>query len=367
MSAFAVSRYALLIDLAGEPSSEKRRELLIQLTDVFLTASEPRSEREAALFDDIYAAVAADLETSVRVQLAHKIAASNAPLRKSARRLALDEIEIAQPIVQHSRALLDDDLLEIVRTKGGDHQKAVARRENLNEGVSAALVDAGSDHVLLCLLENSTATINRPTFEKVADRASANPSLHAPFAKNHNVPLDLLNSIYLKVADNLRRHILRRFQGVSVEELNAALEVSRDRIAAAYGALPSDFVEASEYVANLTRKGQLNAPALADMLRNGQRTAFLIVFARLVDVDVGLVQRLVDSRDIDGLALLCRSAAFPRGLFVTLCLMIGGDRYGMAEAQRYGELYEQATIASAQRAVRFWRLRSKEANRTTLG
>jgi uncharacterized protein (DUF2336 family) len=366
VSALAASRYALLLDLAGERSSEKRRELLIQLTDVFMTAPTQRSEREAALFDDIYTVVAADLEKHVRVQLAHKIAASNAPLRRTARSLALDEIEVAQPIVKHSRALLDDDLLEIVRTRGGNHQNAVAQRDNLTARVSAALVDTGSDHVLSSLLENRTASINRSTFEKVAARASANPELHAPFVKNGNVPLDLLNAIYLGVADNLRRQILQRFQGVSVEELNAALEASRDHVAAAYGALPSDFVEASEYVANLTRNGELKAPVLADLLRSGRRTAFLIVFARLVDVDIGLVQRLVESRDIDGIALLCRSAAFPRGLFVTLCLMVGDDQYGMAHASVYGDLYEQATVASAQRAVRFWRLRSKENLRSAM-
>lgn len=161
MSAHATLRYALLLDLAREPSSEKRRDLLVQLTDVFMTEPAQRSEREAALFDEIYTAVAVDLETNVRVQLAHRIATSNAPLRKTARRLALDEIEVAQPIVQHFSALLDDDLLEIVRTKSGKHQNAVAQRELLTARVSAALVDTGSDPVLSSLLENTMATIDR--------------------------------------------------------------------------------------------------------------------------------------------------------------------------------------------------------------
>lgn len=366
MTAPSASRYALLVELATESSAEKRRELLLQLTDIFMSAPTRRTEMEGSLFDDIYAAVAADLKTAVRAEIAHKIAASTAPLGRTARRLAMDEIEVARPIVEQSSALLDADLLEIVRLKGDDHHLAVAKRENLSPEISEALVNTGSDQVLSSLLENETARINRVTYEKVADRASANPALHAPFVKNRNVPLDLLNAIYLEVADNLRQHILWRFKGVSVEELNAALEISRDRVAAAYGALPPDFIDASEYVANLMNRGDLKPPALADMLRANRRTAFLIAFARLVDVDVGLMQRLVESQDIDGMALLCRSASFPRGLFVTLCLLVGGDRHGMAHAERYGQLYEQATVAAAQRAVRFWKLRSKETSRSAL-
>lgn len=357
-------RFALLLELANEGSGEKRRELLVQLTNIFVETSPQRTEQEGVLFDDIFAAVAADLETSVKAELARNIAHSKAPLARTARRLALEPIEIAQPIVEHSSSLADTDLLEVVRTRGDDHHLAVARRRGLSPQVSGALVENGSDRVVSSLLENETARLDRATFEKVAERASANPQLHAPFVKNRNVPLDLLNAIYLEVAENLRRQILRRFQGVSVEELNAALEISRDRVAAAYGALPADFVEASEYVANLTRKGGLQPPALPALLRGNRKTAFLIAFARLVDVDFGLVQRLIDSRDVDGIALLCRSASFPRGLFVTLCLMVGGERYGIALAERYGDIYEQSTVTAAQRAMRFWKLRSKEASRS---
>ncbi|MEZ6030195.1 MAG: hypothetical protein R3C46_10650 [Hyphomonadaceae bacterium] len=74
------NNFALLLDLAKEGSSEKRRELLRQVTDVFLAAPDQRNEKEAVLFDEIVGAVAADLETQVRVELARKVAESNAPL-----------------------------------------------------------------------------------------------------------------------------------------------------------------------------------------------------------------------------------------------------------------------------------------------
>jgi uncharacterized protein (DUF2336 family) len=358
----ATSNFAMLLELARETSSEKRRELLRQVTDVFLADGSVRTDSEAAVFDEIVGAVAADLETQVRVELARKVADSQAPLGRTARRLAMDEIEVARPVIEKSRALSERDILDVIHQKGQDHMLAVTKRPDIGERVSSALVERGEDHVVVSLLENAAARMNRATFERVADRVNGNPVLHAPFVKNRHVPLDLLNSVYLQVETGLRREIMRKFHGVSPAELEAALELSRNTLSAAYGAVPSDFLAASDYVAELEKKGAIKPPVLVQFLREGRRTAFLISFAKMVGIDFDLTQRLVDGQDVDALAMLCRGAGFDRALFVTLCLLIGGQDYGMAKAEAFGQLYEQVPIAAAQRALRFWKVRSKNSD-----
>ena len=110
--------FALLVDLARETSSEKRRELLRQVTDVFLEDDTSRTDTEAGLFDEIFDAVAADMEVQVRAELARKIANSQAPLGRTARRLALDEIEVARPVIERSTALTQKDSLDVIHQKG---------------------------------------------------------------------------------------------------------------------------------------------------------------------------------------------------------------------------------------------------------
>jgi len=53
----------------------------------------------------------------------------------------------------------------------------------------------------------------------------------------------------------------------------------------------------------------------------------------------------------------------PRGLFVTLCILISGDPHGIARAEAFGQLYEQVPAAAAQRAIRFWKVRAGSASR----
>jgi uncharacterized protein (DUF2336 family) len=358
----APSNFVLLLDLAKETSSEKRRELLRQITDVFLADPPERSDKETLLFDEIVHAVAADLETEVRIELSKKVATSNVMVQRTARRLAMDEIEVARPVLEGAQQLSEADMLEVIEHKSQDHMAALAKHPNIGVNVSSYLVDKGEDRVIVSLLENKTAQINRQTYEKVADRAQTSPVLHAPFVKNQNVPLDLLNTVYLKVENDLRREIMRKFHGVSPAELEAALESSRNRLSAAYGALPSDYQVAKEHVAEIDKRGSLKPPMLVQLLRENRRTAFLVAFAQLVDVEFDLARRLVDAKDVDALAMLCRGAGFDRALFVTLCLLIGGQNYGMAKAEAFGQLYEQVPIAAAQRALRFWKVRSKNSD-----
>jgi uncharacterized protein (DUF2336 family) len=353
------NNFALLLDLAKEGSSEKRRELLRQITDVFLADPPERSERETQLFDDIVVAVAADLETQVRVELAKKVAVSNVVVNRTARRLALDVIEVARPVIEHSKSLTEGDILDVIQQKSQDHMLAVTKRPDIGETVSSALVAKGEDRVVASLLQNATARMDRKTFEAVAGRAQISPVLHAPFVRNQHVPLDLLNTVYLKVEGSLRREIMRKFHGVSPAELEAALEASRNHLSSAYGALPGDYQTAKEHVDAIEKRGALKPPVLVQLLRENRRTGFYIAFATLVDIEFDLTRRLVEAKDIDALAMLCRGAGFDRGLFVTISLLVVDEGGGLSKTEEYGKIYEQVPVAAAQRALRFWKVRAK--------
>jgi hypothetical protein len=99
---------------------------------------------------------------------------------------------------------------------------------------------------------------------------------------------------------------------------------------------------------------------LASLLREGPsaRTTFLLVFAKLVDVEFEVIQRAVEGSDLDTLALLCRGAGFDRGLFVTLAVGLDKAGDGLAKAEAFGALYESVPVQAAQRAIRFWKVRT---------
>jgi uncharacterized protein (DUF2336 family) len=170
-----------------------------------------------------------------------------------------------------------------------------------------------------------------------------------------------LNDVYASVATELRHEILKRYESVSPQELDAALERSKNRLAKAYGALPPDMDAAQRQLRKLERERQLTPTLLVRLMREGveSKTLFLLVFGKLADAEYPIVARVFEGRDVDALALLCRAAGFDRALFVTLSLSLAGEDRGIAKVDEFGALYERVPVLSAQRAVRFWKVRAK--------
>ena len=138
------------------------------------------------------------------------------------------------------------------------------------------------------------------------------------------------------------------------------MERSRKRVAKAYGGLPDDLEAARLELRKLERAGHIQPPLLVRLMREGaqSRTLFLLAFAQLTEADYALVRRLVDTRDLDAMALLCRAAGFDRALFVTLSLLIVSGDSSRSRLEEFGKLYERVPVATAQRAVRFWKVRA---------
>jgi uncharacterized protein (DUF2336 family) len=356
------SKLNVLVALANEPSGEKRRDLLRQITDSFIADPSLRSRENCAEFDRILSAITVDLELNVRAELARRLAAGASEFGRTARILAFDEIEVARPVLESSRALSEHDLLEVIEGKSQDHMLAVTKRDDITARISDALVDRGEDRVVVSLLSNETAEIGVKTYEKVADRAESSQLLQAPLVRRKGVPLDLLSELYLKAKGDLRQEIIARCQGVSDADLETAFERGRRRILKDYGALPQDYETCRARIEMMNRRGELKSPLLARYLREGKRTEFIFSFATLTGTDYLLVNRLIERKDVDALAILSRAALFDRALFVTIALMIAGQDHRMSHAEEFGQLYQNVTPEAAQKVVRFWQVRNKIAD-----
>ncbi|MGH6999640.1 MAG: DUF2336 domain-containing protein, partial [Phenylobacterium sp.] len=90
-----------LIEMAKEPSSERRRELLRGVTDLFFSSDDMRGGDEMELFDDVLSQLAGEMEEAVRGELALRMSASSSPPRGLLRDLARDvSIDVARPVLE---------------------------------------------------------------------------------------------------------------------------------------------------------------------------------------------------------------------------------------------------------------------------
>jgi uncharacterized protein (DUF2336 family) len=355
------SRLTDLIELAKETSSEKRRVLLREVTDLFFTHTP--NDPELRQFDVVLTQLATDMEEAVRAELSGRFAGAEHAPRRLIFSLANDEaIAVAEPVLSRSNSLSEDELLQVVKTHGQDHLRAVSRREVVPEAVSDVIVERGDDQTLNVLLRNDGARLSREASEAAVDRATRNPELHEAVIERKNLPPDLLNEMYFVAEARLRQRILEENAKLDPAVLEQALAAGRKRVALQDGALPPDYDQAESYVAELRAAGELTPKVLARFLRSGGMTLFLVALAQLAEIDFHTARHIVSSKELDALAVVCKAADLDRTLFLTYAVvLLNSETDAIGRAQQYGKLYADLPRETALRTLRFWRLRRQTA------
>lgn len=331
--------------------------MLREVTDLFFETSGQRSTRESALFDEVLQLVAAEMQDEILAELAELFAdVADAPAGLI-RDLANHPFEIASPVLQRSRALDEQTLLQVVGYQSQNHIRAVAQRPDVSEALSDAIVRLGDDHALDALIRNDTARISRGSMETAVDRARRNSLLHEAVVTRRDLPLDLLNEMYFVVESRLRDQILQRNSSVDPATLDAALAKARARVRQNVGDMNAEAKAALAFVQTKKKSGELNARLLVSLYREAKQLHFLYGLAEITEVGHDTVADLLSRQDIDGLAMICRASNVERPLFVTLAVLTCGGDAAMEKAEEFGRMYNAVPIEAAQRALRFFKVR----------
>jgi uncharacterized protein (DUF2336 family) len=355
------SRFGKLIELARTTDSAQRRELLREVTDLFFETSGARNDRESQLFGDVLQLVAAEMQDGVLAEFAERFAdAGDAPVALM-RDLANHAFEVAAPVLARSKALDEQTLLQIVGNQSQQHIKAVAQRESVSEALSDAIVQHGDDSALDALMQNEGADISRTSMEAAVDRARRNALLHETVVTRSDLPLDLLNDMYFVVETSLREQIMKRNASVDPAALDAALAKARERLKRTVGDLSAEAKNAMGFIQSKKSAGELNARMLVSLYREAKQMHFLYGLAEVTGVDPETVSGMLERRDVDALAMLCRAAGVERPLFVTLAVLTCGGENAMNRAEEFGRMYINVPVEAAQRAVRFFKMRKAAA------
>ncbi|XBQ16303.1 MAG: DUF2336 domain-containing protein [Oceanicaulis sp.] len=356
------SKLHRLTELAKEKSSERRRALLREVTDLFFDAPPASESPTQRQFDAVLQTLASQTAQDAREELARRFADAPFAPKGLILQLAQDAIEVAAPILQRSGVLSEEDLVTIVHESASQaHLRAVAARKTVPERVSHAIVEKGDDDTVAKLVENDGAKLSRETFETVARRAETSETLQKPMVERVDAPPDLLNDLMMVVSSTLRQKIADRFDRLEPGVLEAALAASQRRLEARL-AEDREVAEARKLIAAKRVRKELDGALLIRLLREKKTAAFCVGFAELAGVDYAAARRALDHDSPDGLALICKGAGIEKALFVTIAVLrSGADKTAFDDARQLGQMYEQLKVEDAERALRFWKMRKNAA------
>lgn len=350
-----------MVNLANESGSDQRRQLLSEITDIFLKDSKGHSDIESQYFGDIMGKVAFDLEQEVREELANTLAKEDNAPHDLIMRLAQDDISVAKPIIERSSMLSDDDLVEIAKTKSQDHLMAMTRRSDISETVTEALVHQGGDEVLEGVVKNAGARISQSTMKQVVKRSLDNERIQSPLIERPDLPFEMMENMFDQVSMKLKQKILKQTKELAPEKLDDMLSSVRAKFDRKGRVRKRVLSKPELHVQDLEDRGRLNEEILVTLLRSNKYPEFLVAFGKLADIDISTAKRLVQDVSGEGLAIACKATQFDRSTFSSILMALShGTPRSIDETYKLINLYDRIQLPVAQRTMRFWRV-CKEA------
>lgn len=315
--------------LAHEHSDSARVELANMLADVFLNGENQLSLREQELVNELIdqLLVAANRSPTIRAHLVEKFADKASMPHKVALSLAADLIETAKDVLILNQSLTDDDLINIVTSKGVQHAAAVAQRARVSEAVADALITTGDVAVMQLVAENLGAQLSTRAISILADTARFTVALREPVMTRPEMNYECATRLYWWVSQDLRRYALKRF-GIASGQIDHALAKTIEELLG-YHALDKANDDIMNQIADwLEDRGVISTRILPQVLRLGHFRLFNILLARLTKMELPLVDLIVSEAGGRGLAVICRSLNVDKAGFVSYFLLSRAGREG---------------------------------------
>lgn len=347
-----------LVSLARARTPEARRALIRDITDLFMTHAELRAGTALAHVDTILTDAAGKTDAETRRDLARRFGESEAVPDALSRRLMADAIEIAEPLLTQDNGVPEAALEEVARTGGASHQRCLARRPNLAEAVSDALISREDEETLIVIAHNATAKLSRDGFEKMVDAAETLDDLRRPLADRTDMPPDLLHEMYFLVDADQRAAILARTAKLTPEEAKLAFDAARARLYRILESRPPDYEDAVRFLQARLVRGGVTPAILLDLLEKGERTRFFACFAHVTGLTFEAAKRVTENPASAPFAAVCRAAELPANVFITLALLRPTlSQRADSDPEVLEDVYSDVPVDVAKRVIRFWRVR----------
>lgn len=188
--------------LLADPAPARRAKVVQQLAVDISTESLSGPEWTLAL--DIMRTMAADAETIVRQAVATSLKSSKHLPHDVALALANDDIAVAQPILENSPVLTDDDLMSVLAEGNGTKQVAIAKRPEVSSTLAAAVIDTGNAAAVTTLVGNEGASLNEDLFQRTLDRYSRFETVKAAMVHRNELPVTISERLVALVSDRLK-------------------------------------------------------------------------------------------------------------------------------------------------------------------
>jgi len=342
------------------PTTPKARDLLTRrLADIVCLPSSRVAPQERWMVADVLDALLQTAPLLLRQKVAKRLAEQAEAPRRLLRRLALDEFDVAEPILRRSQALSDFDMMDIAQKASLKHKLELARRETVSEIVTAALAAQIDHDVLMVLLRNEGVKLASATIDMIVRECAEHEALARLLIGRPELRPAQALVLFWSVSHDLRRMILDRF-AASRALLQEAAEDVFPLVAKELDPDP-DVKAALAYIdrRQRDRKAAEVTPygSLEGLVERAAQTGFTEELRAeasvLANVQRDLINRMIDDFGGEPLAVLAKATGLSRDHLHNMIEGSGRSDAGI-RIQQAVRVFDALSVDKAQTVLRYW-------------
>lgn len=335
-------------------SEAERTRTMHRITDMYIGRSSQFSGDQVGVFDVVIGRLASNISPKGRLELSERLADIGLAPHGVVRQLALDEIDVARPILTRSVQLTDQDLVAVAATKGRDHMLAITERPDLPEPVTDFLVVKGDRVVTHSLASNKSAKLTPRSLGLLATRAINDDALQFALGQRADVPDELLVTLSKAAQATLHRRSASKSPPPPVLPPRIQDE-TEFQLAAEIGAR-------AEEMASLAAAGELNEAKLAAFAEAKDKARTICAMATLAKLSQHAARTVMTGLDRDAVVIVGRALGWSWPTVKKLVLLRPEEEHAPHMIERAKASYETLKSETAERVLQFIRVK-EQANR----
>jgi len=351
-----------LDDVLRTGSSEKRVNMLRQVTDLFLNDADRLNDEQIGVFDDVLGHLINKIEARTLAEISVRLApVENAPLDVTLKLAKHEAIEVAGPVLLSSTRLTTSDLVEIARSRGQEHLLAISGRAHIESAITDVLLDRGNSAVVHRVAANAGAVLSEDGFAALLKAAETDEKLAESTGLRLDIPMRLLRELLMRATEAVRSRLMSRTPPELQAEVRLALQTASaavDREAST----PRDFETAKSFVELLKKNGELDERTLMKFARERKYEEMVVAISLISAASLEIIKPLMQSPRDDGLLIPCKVADLDWG---TVNAILDGKLPSGAKPKQDREKlkadFDKLSKSNAQRLLRFWQVREVSA------
>lgn len=342
--------------LNGDSNIVERDQLFRNMAQLYSYVSDRCDDEQVAQYDEVLCQLAELVESEARAHVAKLLAPLDRAPGNVVVKLANDEIEVAQPLLEFSNVLSDDDLIEIIANQTEAHRVAIAGRTQVPERVGEAIVEHGETASVIKLVRNANAEIGQQALERLTERAASDAAIAADLRGREDLDWKSLGGKIEAVGDRVRETMSRidpRVDPVTVGKVQA---VVYNRMRNRAGFSSQEWKVAYNQVKALSDRKQLDERALIRFARFGYGHHTAAALTMLLRVGPEVFVKWLAMQDYVAITVALRALGIQPDLFeAMIASMPWRDLPSQTDLQNVRRRFEALSKDEAVGIFELWR------------